>query len=557
MEVKTIQFAVRNNNNLFKLELFKTLLHFTEFDFTYFWERCIGAGREAKKSGRLPMSNISNAKSVISGAHPYIEALINDDFSDIVIDCIIEYICHSERIGTEELWVRCISPKNLYEEAIFNRISRYKTGKAVNQWNNVIRLREYAQNKLSFIYDCDEDGGKSVPQGKEVLRTRKDYFDLAYSMAANELGIVGENLPSVRVSSSALTANAAFINAKVSKAIYRRFADALKLGGDLSVPEGKDCTLVKDKFAMDAYSFVRNMKRPGEIDMKFAMEALADSAAEVYFPDSFKAAIDLEFDLIMKNGIEVRKCDSCGRYFAAYDDSFLCERVNSSGMTCRQQFDSLKAAIAEAAGQLQSAEGGGENHEEEERKPEVIPQELEKRGQKIYNALYKRVGKAMDEKEFREWSRYLSDMKRNIKMGEATVSQLEEFLNYSDRLCAEVKAAVKSKTPQKAEFHYPEESPKEAAAEPNPAESDPEMAHIHVPIREEEVPIEIIKASSGASVEVKPFRPMTFDTAADAFIAGAIADEEKAKRKPVEIKTPQWERLTREEAYGRQDGEST
>ncbi|MGN0609887.1 MAG: hypothetical protein ACI4J6_11820 [Oscillospiraceae bacterium] len=562
MEAKIVQFAVRDNNNLFKLELYRTLLHFTEFDFTYFWERCIDAGRTAKKTGRLPQNTVANAKNVISGVHPYVEALINSDFSEIVTDCIIEYICHSERIGFEELWVRCISPKNLYEEAIFSRISQYKVGKAVNQWENIVRLQEYARNKLAFIYDCD---GENSPQEEAVLRTRKEYFDLAYSMAANELGIDGEKLPSVRVSSPSLAPNATFMNAKVSKAIYRRFAEALRLGGDMSVPASKNCGLIKDRLAMDAYAYVRGMKRPAEIDMRFALEAFSGEAEEIYLPDSFKAVIDLEFDLIMKNGIVLRRCEDCGRYFAAYDDSFLCNRVNSSGMTCRQQFETLKAAIAEAAeAERESHEAAAE--EDRDKKQDAVPPELEKRGQKIYNALYKRVGKAMDEKEFREWSRYLSDMKRNIKTGEATTDQLAEFLDYSDRLCEEVKSAVKSKSPKKPEFRYPEE-PSEHTDQPTQqeqperivfADEDPEMAHIHVPVEDDSVPLpEIIKAASGAEVEVKPFRPETFDSAADAFIAGAFAAaEDRPKKKPVEIKTPQWTRLTREEAYGRrEDGE--
>ena len=186
MEAKIIQFAVRDNNNFFKLEIAKALLHLIEFDFTYFWEKCIEAGRIAKKTGRLPQPGVVSAKAAISGIHPYVEGLIGDDFSEIVTDCIIEYICHSERIGLEELWVRCISPKNLYEEAIFKRISEYKTGKAINQWGNIIKIQEYARNKVSFIYDCDEE---IVPQPREILKVRKEYFDLAFSITANEKDI--------------------------------------------------------------------------------------------------------------------------------------------------------------------------------------------------------------------------------------------------------------------------------------------------------------------------------------------------------------------------------
>ena len=92
MNNSIVKFAVNDNNNFYKIELSKTLLHFTEFDFTYFWEQCIEAGRLARKSGRLPQNIISNAKTVVSRAHPFIEACLATDYSEIVTDCIIEYI---------------------------------------------------------------------------------------------------------------------------------------------------------------------------------------------------------------------------------------------------------------------------------------------------------------------------------------------------------------------------------------------------------------------------------------------------------------------------------
>ena len=554
MAEKFIQFAVRDSNNLYKLELCKTLLHFTEFDFTYFWERCMDAGRAAKKSGHLPASTVSNAKSVISAAHPYIEAMIGADYSDIVTDCIIEYICHSERISLDELWVRCISPKTKYEEAIFNRISMFKSGKASNGWTNIVRLQEYAQNKLAFIYDTNEE--KTVDPA-QVLKVRKEYFDVSYSVAANELGMVGKNLPSVSVCNPGLTPTAAFMNAKVAKAVYRRFSEAFKLGGDMSVPEGKNCEYIKDKLAMDAYDFVRGMKRPGELDMKFALEAMEENPVEVYLPDSFKAVIDLEFDLIMKNGYAFRRCEECGKFFVADDESFLCNRINSSGMTCLQQADALRTAIAEAAETLkaaekaeavQTAEEPAPTVPEEPKKPEQIPPELEKRGQKIYNALYKRVGKAMDEKEFHEWSRYLSDMKKNIKAGEATADQLGEFLDYSDRLCAEVKKG--RMTPQ-TQFRYPEDV--EKSEKMSPQETVQPAA---VPEKKPEPLPEVIKADASSVRIIKPFKPETFDSLADAFMAGRFDDdeEEPPKKPEPEVREYNWTRMTREEAYGLKKG---
>ncbi len=548
MVEKIVQFAVRDSNNLYKLELCRTLLHFTEFDFTYFWERCMDAGRAAKKSGHLPASTVSNAKSVICAAHPYIEAMINSDYSDIVTDCIIEYICHSERISVDELWVRCISPKSKYEEAIFNRISMFRSGKASNGWTNIVRIQEYARNKLDFIYNTNEE---KTPDTPEVLKTRKEYFDVSCSVAANELGITGDQLPSVSVCNIGLAPNSTFMNAKVAKAVYRRFSEALQLGGDMSVPPSKNCEYIKDKLAMDAYDFVRGMKRPGEIDMKFALEAMADNPTEVYLPNSFKAMIDLEFDLIMKNGFVLRKCEECGKYFIAEDDSFLCSRINSSGMTCRQQSNALKTAIAEASEALRATENDTDN--EQIKKGEAIPAELEKRGQRIYNALYKRVGKSMEENEFREWSRYLSDMKKNIKTGEATLEQLNEFLDYSDRLCTEVK---KGKMTKQTQFRYPEVKEEPAEKKRSSGRVIPPDSPIMSVLKQDDPVVDIIKADSKSVRIIKPFKPEAFDSLADAFMAGKdFDDEDITEKKPEpEIKEYNWTRLTREEAYGSKKG---
>ena len=512
MEAKTVQFAVKNNNDLFKLEPAKTLLHFIEFDFTYFWEKCIDAGRTAKKGGRLPQDAVAAAKAVIKGMHPYIEALIGDDFADIVTDCIIEYICHSERIDTEELWMRCISPKNLYEDAIFRRISKYKTGASINQWGNIVKMQEYAKNKAAFIYDSD---GEDAIIPSEIINTRKEYFDLAYSMAANELGIDGSKLPSVRVSSSALMPNATFINTAVSRTIYRRFAEILRLGEDMSSTAVRDCSNIKDHLAMEAYTFVRGMKRPDEADMLTAIENLKNNSCEVYMPDSCKAIIDLEFDLILRNGLVLRKCDNCGKYFAASDNSLYCDRINSSGETCRKQFGSIAAAIEEAAALKRESE---------------IPPDLEKRSREIYDTLSKRVGRSMDEKEFDEWSRYLSDMERNLKSGEATIEQLSDFLDYSDTLATSDLTAKANYTPYRPAPQPPKKTP------------------------------ELIRVVPAKKAEVKAFRPQEFDSVFDAFMAehtssgGSDAAPEKPAKAPVEIKPFQWKRMTREEAYGLKEG---
>lgn len=546
-----VGFAVRDNNNFYKIDISKTLLHFIEYDFTYFWEQCIEAGRVARKTGRLPQNAVSNAKAVINRAHPYIEACSSTDYSEIVTDCIIEYICHSERIGLEELWARCISPKNLYESAIFRRISEYKTSRATNRWTSIVRLQEYARNKVDFIFGPED--GRTV-LNDDVIRVRKEYFDLALSVAANELGCPPEALPSVKMCNPATIPNAAFAVGKVAKAIYRRFSDALSQGQDMSGLESKNCSKIQDQIAMEAYTYVRNMTRPGELDMKFALETIKNNPAELYLPDSLKAAVDLEFELMYRRGVYLRKCESCGKYFTVTDDNPRCDRVNSSGKTCRKQYEELCESIAVLA--RASAEEEKRTAVETEVKPEIVlpevteqktytvPKEMEKRGQKLYNALYKRVGRGIDEKEFREWSQYLSNMKRNIKIGEATVTQFKEFLDYSDRLCEEVKLASKNKT-----THAPVEKTYEHKEEISAAKTEEKP--------ETQIQSAMVIPSS-ENIEVKPFVPQTFDSLFDAFMAGYAHDSEndgvapeKRDKKQVEIKIPQWEHLSREDVYGK------
>ncbi len=457
MDYNSILFVVKDNNNFFKLELAKTILHLCEFDFTYFWERCIEAGAIAKKTGRLPTNNINAAKSIIAGLHPYIDALIADDFSDIVIDCIIEYICRSERLSQDELWVRCISAKNNYESAIFNRISKYKSFKAINQWENIIRIQQYAQKKLEFIFSDDDIEN---PISSEIIKTRSEYFNLATAVAANEMGIAGKYLPSVKVSSASLLRDSTFRISKVSTAIYRRLSDNFKNCPDYEFNTTKDNTYIKDKLALDAYDFVMGLTYPAALDMNFAVEALRNFDDKIYMPDSFKAIIDLEFDLLVEKKIVLRRCLKCGRYFIARDELFYCDRVNSSGLSCLEQFiennpdydksnriiseqislESSNDIIKAAREEISKFENDDENLKTSE-KDELIS--AEKRGQKIYNLIYKKVGKGISSEDFHIWSGYFSNIKRLGKSAEISSSNFNRFNDYSDYILSEIKKCPK------------------------------------------------------------------------------------------------------------------
>ena len=408
----SIVFVTKSSNNFYKLELARTLLHFVEYDFTYFWEQCIDLGKSCRKLGGYSSKQFRVVKNLITKCHPYYEAQINSDFEHIVLDCLIEYICHSENIGLEELWARCISPKNAYEKAIFVRISEYKTGRAINQWANIMRIQEYARAKLDYIFE-----GDIVPRNMYV--TRKGYFDLSFSVMAKELGFPSSELPAAKRYNSALMPNSAFMVSKVSKLILKKINPIIDEIKDpvYNPPVSRDA--IRDQISLDAFSYLRGMARPDGMELEAAEETFANLDGEYFLPDSFKAIIDLEFDKMLESGIILQKCAKCGKYFF-YDMNYkgrLCNRVSSSGKTCREMYDESKPI---------------------EEKP--ITTDIETRCQILYTALSNKVGEEFKENEFKEWSQYLENMRENVKTEAATIEDLEAFLEYSERMCAEVKS---------------------------------------------------------------------------------------------------------------------
>lgn len=495
-EIPVIYFSVQGSNSFHKLEVSRSLLRFAEFDFTYFWEQCIEAGRNARKTGRLSQNLEAIALGAAAKCHPYVEACQGTEFDGLVTDCIIAYICHSEGIGPEELWGRCISPKSLYEREIFNRISAYKTGRAINQWINIVRMQEYARSKMKFIYETESN----IMLPPCDYRARREYFDLAFAVAANETGCDMRKMPSVKKYSPSSLPDCVFMMGRVSKAIYKRLSEVLA-----DAPLSKDKNLNdhnRDSTALDAFSYVKDMPRPENIDMNLAMENISALPETVYLPDSFKAVIDLEFTGMYEEGIYLSKCPRCGRFFRRDPDekSPYCSRINSSGMTCAEQVEeelgiaSMKhprafgkvgnaddtagaekasenlpeapeTAAAKNADDTNGREADIKETPENVRKtaPETdkpakeadiaaaggsreMPKEIEKRCQKVYNLLYKRIGKIMSEEEFREWSKFLSDLKRDFRSGDAELPQVEDFLMYWE-------AAVKKNSRRSGKRH--------------------------------------------------------------------------------------------------------
>lgn len=433
--MNNIVFVTKNNNNFYKLELAKTLLFFVEYDFTYFWEQAIELGTVSRNMGGYGTKQVQSVKCLIAKCHPYYEAQMNSDFENIVLDCIIEYICHSENISLEELWTRCISPKSLYEKSIFSRISEYKTGRGINQWENLVRTQEYAKIKLSYLFD-------GPPAAKQVYITRKNYFDLCFSVMAKELGLPSVELPAAKTYNPALMPNAAFALSRASRGILKKIepiVDAAQEQSCLHIREAQ-----RDKVSLDTFRYLKNLPRPSDMEMDTLHDIFSGLAPEVYLPDSFKAIIDLEFDKMMEEGLFFQQCEKCKKYFIQ-DMNYVgrfCNRVNASGQTCREQEQS---------------------DEEPDHSP--LTRELEERCDLVSEMLESRVDDGMEEHEFREWAQYLTNMKENVQNEYSSAADLEAFLDYSERMAADAKLAVKLTNP---------EPPPPKPPEPVSLDKDPE-----------------------------------------------------------------------------------
>ena len=204
---------------------------------------------------------------------------------------------------------------------------------------------------------------------------------------------------------------------------------------------------MRDQIGLDAFGYIKNLARPGELEINGAAESFAGLADEVYMPDSFKAIIDLEFDKMLEQKLYMQKCEKCGKYFHLdmnYKGRF-CNRVNPSGMTCREQVGS-----------------------EKEVEEDVIPEDMQARSRAILEKLEKRVGEDFHENEFQEWEQYLTNMLENIRNEYSALEDLEGFLDYSEKMYGEVKKRSAERAVAVQSNPNPAQIPKTNAPRPEP-----------------------------------------------------------------------------------------
>lgn len=302
---KTISYSLSGADSLFRLPLGDTLIRFMESDFDFFWEQCIEAASKYQLGTPLPLDQTLALRELVIHCHPYCRIKQDDDFRLISLDCMIDFICMSEGMSLEELWVNKLSAEDEVGKAIFSRISEYKTGNAINQWANLIRLKAYATAKAEYIFGAD-------PDSFAVCQARKLYYDFAFRLAARELGCDGLDMPKTLRCPAPMMPCAPELFSNISVNVLAK-VKALVGGRQVQGARGgKDC--LRDQNSAFAVNALAGLKRPEYPEQKKLMRFSRNNPAEIFMPDSFKAIIDLEFDKLLENNMFLSVSEETGKY---------------------------------------------------------------------------------------------------------------------------------------------------------------------------------------------------------------------------------------------------
>lgn len=470
---RNITFSVRESNALNKLPLGSTIIHFIETDLSYFREQCIELVYQYQNSGEYFPERASVLREYIRDCHPYCNILINTEFDKVVIDCIIDYLCERYAIGLEELWVKNLSASDNFGQAVFSRITEYKTGYAINQWINLLRMQKYAAAKMNFLFDGEE-------VSKAEYAARKLYFDMAFTLSAQELGCNAMELPQVRSYSVPLLPGSAslLVNAVNTLSPTIKFMTG---GHKAKLPvKGREC--LHDQAAAPAVNTIINLQRPMLPEIRQIMKTYENLPAEVYEPSCFKAIVDLEFDKLIEFGLLFQKSPS-GNYIVADRSGNvpITETPESQEKEAGRardyseipaETDSEKTAFAEGKALLEGKQATemvsvtgekvptieGETPASEKKIPTGIsdgltrikrihqmmedpdrmlskirtPDEINQRCKLIWDDMSKQSGKNMTEEESREWFKSLVEIRYGIGTGKMTLEDLDRFFDATE-----------------------------------------------------------------------------------------------------------------------------
>ncbi len=446
---RTLHIVGRNSSEIFLLRYPRSLLNFCDFDFTNFAEKAIELCDEALKTGELDFDEVTELRDSIKGAHAYIEHNIRTVYDKIVIDCWIDYVCRRDSVGTAGLWNRFIACKTAFEKAVFVRLCEYRYNKAINEWLNLVRVQDYAQSKVLFLFPQDIS---SV----EEAAARRNYFDLMLSVTAGEMGCRVEDLGVTKVFSVGRLPTAPFMFPTISKELVKNLVSDYDDSEDYS--ENDSYESQADQIAMDAFAHMKAGLDDEAAGRNVTRRELKSSPIKVYMPYGLKAVIDLEIDALIESGGWLSRCKRCGRYFVRdneHSEEYCSLYAGPGKKTCL------------------------EIYQMENPKTRISP-EMEEECAEITDEVYGRVGNGLlSLKEYESWKKYLEALKQKVNNNEIPVKELSDFINYSRSM--DISKSQPVEIPKKEE---PKEEPQQQIQQPqDPSQPKERVVKPFVPER--------------------------------------------------------------------------
>lgn len=391
-----------NSSEIYSLHYPDSLLRFCAFDFSGFVRRTTDFCKKCEANGEFYIDEAIALRNSISACHKFYEANIHSLFEKIIQDFFIEYICREKGIGPSALWNSYIQAKNNFEKTLFSRLTEYRHGKAVNQWVNLLKIQDYARKKTEFVFSEKAD---VITAG-----ARRDYFDLTFIIAANEMGYPTDNFGTARTYSVGRLPSAPFILNMVSKEIMKTALSELQYPEE----EPEEFSAIRsDSEAMDVFSHIKNIipEKPDTV-ISTIVNTMRSMPKKVYVAESFKSVIDLEIDLMLESGMVIYRCERCGEYFVRnkeYDEDY-CDNEQPNGRTCYEISNMVPLRTVEEI------------------------EELDAMTNELYTYMSRRINVDLTQREFSEWYQYFMAIKENIAHRKLSVEEYRDFEKYSKEL---------------------------------------------------------------------------------------------------------------------------
>ncbi len=396
---RVLNLAGKNSSEIFQLRYPFSLLTFCDYDLSYFAENAVAVCDEALHSGELDTDRVTDLRNSLRNMHVYIEHNLRTVYDKIVLDCWIDYICRRDNIGTSGLWNRFIDCKTPFEKSVFVRLCEYRYNKGINEWLNLVRVQDYAKNKVYFLFSKELSG-------VEEASARRNYFDLMFSVTARELGCRLEDLGVTQVFSAGRAPSAPFMYPSISKDIVKNLLSDFDYSDDYSDIGSYEA--LSDQIAMDAFSHMKSGLQQELSSYNMSRPAMENAPGKIYMPCGLKAAVDLEIDALLESGGWLARCKRCGRYYvkdSEYTEDYC--SLPGKGRTCL------------------------EIYEAEHPRFRVTP-EMERECREIMDEMYDRVtAGTLSLKEYEGWRLYLEAMKGKVNNGEIQPDDLTAFIAYS------------------------------------------------------------------------------------------------------------------------------